>query len=270
MAVIRCELVVPLAPAGVRIEGDDRISEQVVEIAAHGSIDLRPGITDRPVEQVQRGVVRTRQPHRAATLFPAVAGPGVVPEFAGSGHGIPAPQAAAGGRLVRVEEPAGAEFAAADADDHLVFDDQRRTGDRVAQHRVGDLDFPQRVSRADVQRQQRGIERADEQPLIEHGHSATEGVDLVRILDLLLPHRSPQLPSGGSVERNGCAGLRRVHDAVDDERRGFERRVARHRERPRGLQPLHVARIDLRQRRVVAALIVAPGTSASCAAPGWP
>ena len=38
------------------------------------------------------------------------------------------------------------------------------------------------------------------------------------------------------VERDDLARLRRVHHAVDDDRRRLEHRRARHRERPRGLQ----------------------------------
>ena len=41
VAVVRRELVVPLALAGVGIERDDRVAEQIVELAARRPIDLR-------------------------------------------------------------------------------------------------------------------------------------------------------------------------------------------------------------------------------------
>jgi hypothetical protein len=48
-------------------------------------------------------------------------------ELAGSGHRVPAPQAPAGRRIVRVEKSTRAEFAAGDPDEDLVAHDQRRT-----------------------------------------------------------------------------------------------------------------------------------------------
>ena len=69
--------------------------------------------------------------------------------------------------VVGVEESARAEFAAGDADEHLVFHDERRARQAVAEHRVRDLCFPERQSGSGVERDQRGVERADEQPVAE-------------------------------------------------------------------------------------------------------
>ena len=142
---------------------DDRVAEQVVELSPHGSVDLRSGIPDRPVHEIQLGIVRAGQPHRAAAQLPAVAQPGVVAELAGPRHRVPAPQLLAGGRVVGVEESARAELAAGDADEHLVFHDERRARQAVAEHRVRDLRLPERQSGSGVERDERGVERADEQ-----------------------------------------------------------------------------------------------------------
>ena len=50
VAVVGRELIVPLALAGVGIERDDRIGEQVVAVAAHRPIGHRGRIADRPVD----------------------------------------------------------------------------------------------------------------------------------------------------------------------------------------------------------------------------
>jgi hypothetical protein len=57
MAVVGRELVVPCACAGVGIDGDDGIAEQVVAVAARAPIDLWAGIPDGPVDRVQLGIV---------------------------------------------------------------------------------------------------------------------------------------------------------------------------------------------------------------------
>ena len=143
-------------------------------VASHGSIDLRRGIADRAVDEIQIGVVRPVSHVGAAALLPAVALPRLVAELARSGHGVESPEAFAGGRVVGVDESAGAEFAAADADDDLVLHHERRARQAVADHRVGDLRLPQRRAGPRVERDERGVERADEQPVVEDRHAAVE------------------------------------------------------------------------------------------------
>src|SRR4029077_8777184 len=137
----------------------------------------------------------------AAALLPAGAEPRVVAELARTRHGVPTPQPPAARGVVGIEEPARAELAAGDPDEDLVLHDERRTRDAVAEHRVGDLDLPERRSGARVERDQCRVERADVQPVAEDGHAAIERVDLVGILDFLRARVSPDLPSGPRVER---------------------------------------------------------------------
>ena len=59
--------------------------------------------------------------------------------------------------------------------------DQRRAREAVAEHRVGHLHFPQRQAVPRVERDQRGVERADEQAMTEDGDAAVERIDLVRV-----------------------------------------------------------------------------------------
>jgi hypothetical protein len=94
--------------------------------------------------------------------------------------------------------------------------------------------------------------------MAEDGDTAVERVDLVGTANLLLSRISPDLTPGSSIEGSNRAGLRGVHDAVDNQRRGFQDRFAGHRKRPCGLQLANVGRADLRQRGIVCALEVAP------------
>ena len=192
--VVRRELVVPLACAGRRIERDHRTAEQVVALT-HGAVVERTRIADRPIHQIEVGIVRAGQPGRAATQLPGIAGPGVVSEFAGTGNRREAPQARAGRRIVGVDEAADPELAAGDAGDDLVLHRQRRAGDAEALHRIGDLHFPEQRTGPGVERQERRVERADEDPVAEHRDAAVERVDLVRVADLLRPLIAPDLPS---------------------------------------------------------------------------
>src|SRR5262249_1909517 len=161
-----------------------------------------------PVDEIQLGIVRAGQPHRAATALPAVTEPRVVAILTRPGYGIKPPQLFARGSVVRIQESARAEFAAGDPDEHLVFHVQRRAGDAVTKHRVGDLRFPERQTGSRVQRDERRVERADEQPLSKHSDAAVEWIDLVRVLDLLLPRVSPDLTPGPRVEGDDDAWLR--------------------------------------------------------------
>ena len=103
--------------------------------------------------------------------------------------------------------------------------------------------------------------RADEQPMPEDRDAAVHHVGLPGIADLLLTRVSPDLPPGAGVhrgDRSRVAAARRIHHAVDDERRALAGAVAGHRRRPRGSKPGHVRRSDGRQRGVVRALVIAP------------
>src|SRR5207245_10798760 len=99
---IRRELIAPTPRSCIRLHGDDRIAEQIVKLAAHRAIDLRAGVADGPVHEIQFRIVRTGEPHRAAALLPAVAEPRLVPELAPTRPRIPSPQTASRCRLVPV------------------------------------------------------------------------------------------------------------------------------------------------------------------------
>ena len=266
--VVRRELVVPLALAGVGIERDDGIGEEVVAISAHGAIGHRRRIADRPVERVELGIVGARQPRSAAAGLPAVAFPRVVAELSRAGNRVEPPQPLAG-HIVGVQESAQGVFAAGVPDDDLVLHDERRARDVEAFHRVRDLDLPDGQTGPRVEADERGVVGADEQPMPEDRDAAVHHVGLPGIADLLLTRVSPDLPPGPRVhrgDRSRVAAARRIHHAVDDERRALAGAVAGHRRRPRGSKPGHVRRIDVPSARSSACPGNRPSTSASCEA----
>src|SRR5262249_3917200 len=160
-----------------------------------------------------------------AAQFPAVALPGVVAKFARRRNSVPTPQPASGRGIVRIEESARAKLAASNANEDLVLHNQRRAGDAVTEHRIGNLHLPQWTGRSGVERDERSVERADEEAVAEHRDTAVERIDLVRILDLLRSRVPPNLAPIPRVERHHHTGLCRVHDAVDNDWRGFENGV---------------------------------------------
>src|SRR6185436_18561910 len=100
-----------------------------------GAVHLRPGVARAPIEQVERGIVRTGDPGRRAAALPRVALPGVVARFAVAGDRVEAPRPFSRLGVVGVDETANAVLAAGHADDDLVLHDERRAGDFLA--RVG-------------------------------------------------------------------------------------------------------------------------------------
>ena len=158
VGVVRRELEVPLQLSGIRIERHDAVG---VEIVARPQIrvPVRTGIPDAPERQVRRRIVGRRHPQRSAAGLPRVAFPGFVAGLAGPGNRVEAPDFLSGARVECRDKTADAVFAAADADEHLVLDDERRHRDRVAELRIPD----RRRSTADgpsSRRARRGARRA--------------------------------------------------------------------------------------------------------------
>ena len=247
------ELEVPLQRAGVGVERDHRVGVEVVA-GPQVRVPVGAGVADAPVGQVERRVVRRRQPHRSAAGLPRVAAPRLVAALARPRHRVEAPQLLAGGGIERGDEAANAVLAAADADEDLVLHRERRHRDRVAQLRVADRNVPERPPTGGVDGHEMAVERAHEERRAEDGEPAVVGAAadarLGRRGVAVLPEHAPRLRVHGEhVVRT----LRDVHDAVHHERRrlpGAERLVGEH---PLELEVLHVAGVDLAQQRVTLA-----------------
>ena len=159
---MRRELVVPLQPAGVGVERDDRIGVEVVAGPLLG-FQSGPGLPTPQYVRLSVGIVRAGHPDRAAAVLPRLGSqyvvgvrrarlPGLMPGFARPGNRVEAPDLLSRARVVGGDEAANAVLAAADADDDLVLDDERRQRHRVAGLAVGHLGLPQRpaASRVDA------------------------------------------------------------------------------------------------------------------------
>ncbi len=172
------------------------------------------------------------------------------------GGGVEGPQQLARFGVVGLHEAPDAVFAAVGAYQDHVLDHGGRHRLGIAQRRVTDLRFPQLLAGLGVERDQLGVERAHEDLVARHGDAA-----VVRAAAGLV-HRAervavmPDLRAGTRVERIDVVERRRdVHDAVHDDRRGFEAVHDLGLEDPCRTKVLDVVRVDLR-RGVVPRLAV--------------
>ena len=262
-------LVVPDVLAGVGAERDDRRQEQVVAAAGAPQVAV-PGraVADADVEQVEFRVVDDRVPDRAAAASrPPLAGPGLgghphrlVLEAVRrvAGHGVEAPGALAGLRVVGVDVAAHAVLGAAVADDHLALRDSRRSGDRV--HRVLGHRHrgPGEFSGLGVDGDQAPVEGGG-----DHLAAVQRGAAVDRVAAGL--HRDgarhlrvvgPQRFAGDGVHRvDHVPGAGRVHDAVDDQRRRFEAPLRVRLLDPGDAELVDVAVVDLVEHAVALLLV---------------
>src|SRR6185436_58252 len=103
--------VMPHDLAGLRPDRQHRGGVEVVALAVHRV--PRAGVAGAPVDEVERGVVRARDPGaRAAGLVRIARLPGLVALLARSSGRVAAPQLFAGCRIPAVEEAPDAEFRA--------------------------------------------------------------------------------------------------------------------------------------------------------------
>ncbi len=157
-------------------------------------------------------------------------------------------------RVVGGDEPADAVLAARHADDHLVLHHQRRHGQRIAERVVRHLRVPDRLAALRVDGHEVRVERAHEQRVAEDRDAAIDlaAADAKRRRQHVVI--DPEHAAGLRIERHDVVGrLRQVHDAVDDERRGFERLQRLRLKHPLQLEVLRVGGRDLLQRAVALA-----------------
>ena len=247
--VVRRELVVPLQLAGVGIERHDRGGEQVVAFAI-GAVVIRPRIAGAEEHQVLFGIVGARDPDRAAAARIRIGlGPGVAANLARAGHGVEAPDLLAGRGVEGLDEAANAELGAGDAQNHLVFDHQRRHGGRVAALVVFERHVEQHGAGLHVERHQVRIERRHVQPIAQHTKAAIDRTATQNHLVRQFTPVSPDLAAGSRVD-----GPRVIVDAGDvqhtvDHNRGRLKGAKRTGlKRPLRCQLMDVGRRDLRQR----------------------
>src|ERR1700761_4848565 len=175
MRVTRCELVMPLASSRIRIKRQHGATEEVISFAK-SAVQTRRWIACGPIERIQIRIVAAGKPRCRAAMLPTVTAPTLMSELARPGHGVEAPYPLARFRVIGIKKAANAELATSYADDHFVFHCQRRCGNRVSLHGVGNLRLPELASGARVQRYERRIQSAHKDAVSKHRNAAAKRV----------------------------------------------------------------------------------------------
>src|SRR5206468_1326149 len=97
-----------------------------------------------------------------------------VPGLAGSGNRVEAPDLLTRVHVEGSEETADTVFAAGDAGDHLILDDERRDRHRVLLLVVRDLDVPKFFAGLCIERDHFCIEAGEKELVAEDGDAAGE------------------------------------------------------------------------------------------------
>ncbi len=250
--------------SGVGVDGDDRRQIQVVATAWAADLPIPwRAVSGADIQQIQLGIVGHGIPGRAAAA--------ILPPFTGPGRECPGQF----GRFLRLGRVAGdnvktpghlpairvigrkitphAELSAAIADDDLAMDHTRRTRDSVRLHIVGSLGRPYLLAGHRVERNQAAVEGADEDLAFPYRDAAIDHV-AAGMPPLRLGHAGiefPQLLAAGRINREYPAPCeRRIHHAVDHDRRGFQPAVVIEIDRPGEPETIDVAVIDFGERTV--------------------
>src|SRR5260370_32260150 len=111
--VVRRELKMPAELAGVAIQAHQRTG---IEVVAPTSVAVVVGsrIAGSPIDQVEYGVLRAGDPRRRAAGLPTLAPPRFMSPLTRARDRPEAPHPPTGLPVVRVQQPANAEFAACD------------------------------------------------------------------------------------------------------------------------------------------------------------
>ena len=125
-------------------------------------------------------------------------------------HGVEDPLPLAGLRIERLQE-AGRVEVVARADEHVVADDDRRHRREVLLVEVGDLDVPALLAGPRVERDEVVVGRLEEQVVVPDRRAAVADVRAAP----RLPEVVPELVAVARVERPDVVGRRHVEHAVD-------------------------------------------------------
>src|SRR5882724_12260334 len=250
--VMRRRLEMPDEFAGVGIERDDGAGVKIVAGAAFTGED-GIGISSAPVEKIQIGIVGAGHPRHAAAVSYGVGifRPSFGARFAGFWRGEPLPLFRASFWIDGDEEAGNVGDVAGDAGDDVIFYDERRHGGEVAELIVGEDDVPTDGAVFRVQANQMCVGRFDVDPVFVHGDATM--ADVIAFGFTLIV---PDLATEFRVDGPNMVGRSEIHDAVDDERRGFEN-VSWSAINPGESERTDVAGVDLIERAVTAAGVVA-------------
>ena len=283
MHVVRRGLEVPRHLAGVDVDRDQRAREEVVPLAAA----LREGRRRiAGAEDVELGlrIVDARQPRlRAAVTGGVEAGPGVEARIAFLHRdGVELPLQLAGFGIERLQEAGRVEVVAGPGDDVVAGDDRRHRREVLLVER-GDFLVPALLAGFRFEGDEVVVRRLHVEVVLPHPEAAVRDVGAAS----RFPEVVPELAAVAGVERPGVVRRGHIQRVVDEQRRAFDRSVGRDRkvslafaaddhaaaaaaaaaeaprrtvdqpDRPRQGERLHRRLIDLLERAVPLAGVVA-------------
>ena len=243
----------------------------------------RSGIRSAVIDDIELWVVRYPTPDRAASDLPRVGGPGFHTQILAPVSGIKGleggadqhvlvgtgavrpPELLAGGGVERREPATNAELAAAVADQHPTFHDERRHGERLAELDLSELCTPELLSARRIERDRMVVERVEKKAPIGVDRAAIDHVAArnalgagVRLGIEFPLHVRARL---GEIEREDVIGIGRddVHGAADHDRCGFVAFFHARREAECELQPARVGGSDLVEGTEARARVIARG-----------
>src|SRR6185437_14985989 len=169
------ELVIPLQAPSLRVDCDNAARVQI-NSRPHVTLEVRPRISNSPINKIEVRIIRAGQPRGSAAFFPGVAwSPCFVPGFTRARNRIEAPQTLAINRRVGVDETSDSVIPARNSDKNLVFNRQRSTGDPVSVVVVRNRDVPEQLAGLGVQREQVRIQRSHVDRVAQYRHTAVVG-----------------------------------------------------------------------------------------------
>src|SRR5262245_4136137 len=253
--VVPVILEVALDLPAVGVQGNGGGGVQVVAGAL--ITEPRRGIARAPVREVRGRIVGASDPDRPATLLPGLPAPRLMTWLPGPGNRVGLPAGLAGLGVEGLHEAADAELSTRYAHHDLPFGDQWGQRHVVAGLPVLDLLLPRHLPGFGVEGHENAVVGGQIDLVAVKGDPAAGVVQHAETLGHL-PLVSPQQLAAASLRRDDLiVGRGDEHDAVVDEKRGLMTGIDAGGQRPHRGQLLHVLRVDLIERTVRPALIVA-------------
>src|SRR6266478_1774310 len=252
MLVIGPELMPPLELSCTRVEGDERVGEQIGS-RTHGFVEVRTGIAHRNEQRV-RGTVKCKSdPHWASSVLCTFGTlPRLCADLIASWRHIEAPSERSVFHIERHDGASDAPIAPGLPDEDKTVPNQRRGAHTFANRPVSDLPFPEKVPGFCVQCVDSAILRAANYPAVSERHALVGGVHLWPLGDVLV---APQTSTAGLLDCVRAKVRRRVQYAVIDDGPGLE--SAKFAELHHANRPQLARRIDVQigEWRVAVALV---------------
>ena len=214
-------------------------------------------VPNAPEHEIGFRIVVTGDPRGGSTGFPVVAAPGVASRLSGRGRHVCLPQLLSLFRIVGSDEPAVRTIATRNSGDEFAIGDKRRRRHVLAAGVVADDRSPDFLAGLRLERDEHGFGQHDEHLVAVERDTTIDGFasHVARRLAAIAPQDGARF----RVEREHLVERARdEHHAAVDDRRRFVAVVHARRERPHGLQALHVAGIDLVERAVAPSVVRAP------------